>query len=668
MGPTPGSRDAQVLNLQNQQLDDEWKKWKEDCDKKRAAWRKKNPDPRLVEKKKKAAAVKKNKLSAAAAAANASGPEMGTKPGGSMTVPSRPSTSSASPTPPAALASNSAPQSSTSNTIQASSSNSNLYSNSNPTPSRVTPSSSTPSSSAQSNPNSIDPILIQRVNNHALTNPHLQSLLSVAASGSAIGDQLKELGGYIGRFTEEIKKEQKAKEEAEKKAKEKEGRIRSLQMGAPEIGNRNESGSPEQVQIPIHPSSSVPAVPTNFQVPPPPSTETQTPEYVEKSPQILANEAKVWEAARMEMERSLPKAPTTSSLQDGSYPRSSPGISPQPQIKAPDPAQPQTQLQRSWSGTFNPLDLAPVSQQPDTQLNRTNSNPTLMDQAPIPNTISPSSLLVDSSLQSNSTQNSTPNPSIPKTSPPINSMPPPSASASTSKPAPIKPSTPSITSSQQAVAWPHDFQPSPPLLVLEFRESPTIRFWLPLWDAVIERRAITKKAEKKVVGLGAIAVNNPNKKEKIPSSKELKKREIRITCSLPSIGSEAASASSPDFPSSHSIEKDQKHSRYPATYTLRGEDAEETDGVTESIWEVFGRGKVVKTLIGTNLESDKLNGRIENENQISLALQNGGDQDWKVWQHGDTESLDKEKRAAEEKERREEEWRIGKKFAEIVSQ
>lgn len=157
-----------------------------------------------------------------------------------------------------------------------------------------------------------------------LSRIHIFNLLSVAASGSAIGDQLKELGGYIGRFTEEIKKEQKAKEEAEKKAKEKEGRIRSLQMGAPEIGNRNESGSPEQVQIPIHPSSSVPAVPTNFQVPPPPSTETQTPEYVEKSPQILANEAKVWEAARMEMERSLPKAPTTSSLQDGSYPRSSP--------------------------------------------------------------------------------------------------------------------------------------------------------------------------------------------------------------------------------------------------------------------------------------------------------------------------------------------------------
>lgn len=658
IGPKPGSQEEEEISKMNEKHLKKMREWKEDCDKRKLHWRKKNPDPRIVEKKKKSKWLALMKKGKGNNNNNTSNSNLTTSNSHSQSPSSNPASTSSNP---------SQPQSQSQTTM--------------------------PPPTNPSTPSSIDPLLIQRVNFHAMSNPNLQDLLSAAASGRASADQLRTLGDWIGRITEEMKQEQRERE-----------RLNQLERN---LQNPQNSGTGLQNQ-------SI-------------NSQHQEPQgYVEKDKDVLENEARIWEAAKAEMESHLPPPPTFE-MEDPIPPT----ISSSQQIPTPS-----SMTQASTSSNTNPSSNSNATHHDPMSFSALMSRSNSTSNSDSPTSVNPSSL----GLGLNSYQNSPHDLSSSSTISPSDLMmnnnqsdasmtsnstfPFPTASTSTSNSNPSQQltSTPAITLSdapnsrpnvkpqqqKQAVAWPQDFQPSPPLMILEFRESSTIRFWFPLWNCSVERRAILKPG------------NDPlEPTSEIPKARELRKREIRITMMLPCLGSEAASSSDPlegmDFDGiGNGKEKEKsnlfesgndsnrKSERYPATYLLRGEDFEEESGVSESVWDLFERCKIVKTLVrnpeveieaasssaaavqevgnrerskspkkSQNLSRSKSfggNGIVGAEDGIEAAIELGGNANWKVWDKSFVDDEDKQKsRGQMELETRERALKLGQKFADMVS-
>ncbi|PWN45739.1 hypothetical protein IE81DRAFT_167365 [Ceraceosorus guamensis] len=144
--------------------------------------------------------------------------------------------------------------------------------------------------------------------------------------------------------------------------------------------------------------------------------------------------------------------------------------------------------------------------------------------------------------------------------------------------------------------------PSPPILVVEFRENPSARFILPLWgDVIVERREALQETAETSAGGAIIRTAERNKLLD-------RARNVVVSFWAPVQGADAfVSASAAEDVSATGTNAtmstrssgavsttDRSQTRYPITWRLSGHAADIAPGsspvdITQPLWEMFGR-------------------------------------------------------------------------------
>lgn len=132
--------------------------------------------------------------------------------------------------------------------------------------------------------------------------------------------------------------------------------------------------------------------------------------------------------------------------------------------------------------------------------------------------------------------------------------------------------TTSISASATAVAPASSFRP--PILVMEFRENPSMRFYVPLWSSIVHRRKYKRSRE---VGEGGIEEEEELPEEPAKEKELIEFIEVQLQFLAPVPGSDAAVGTGAE-------------AKYPILMTITGEDSNRT------IWEAIGRVPGVRTL------------------------------------------------------------------------
>jgi hypothetical protein len=116
---------------------------------------------------------------------------------------------------------------------------------------------------------------------------------------------------------------------------------------------------------------------------------------------------------------------------------------------------------------------------------------------------------------------------------------------------------------------------------MEFRENPSMRFYVPLWSSIVRRRKFRRARE---VGEGGIEEEEEELPEEPAKEKELIEFiEVQLHFLAPVPGSDAAVGTGAD-------------AKYPILMTITGEDTNRT------IWEAVGRVPCVRTLDASGRE------------------------------------------------------------------
>lgn len=138
--------------------------------------------------------------------------------------------------------------------------------------------------------------------------------------------------------------------------------------------------------------------------------------------------------------------------------------------------------------------------------------------------------------------------------------------------------TTTSAASATAVAPAASFRP--PILVMEFRENPSMRFYLPLWSSIVRRRKLKRARD---VGDGGAEEEEELPEEPAKDKELIEVIEVQLHFLAPLSGSDAAIGTGGD-------------AEYPILMTITAEDSNRT------IWEAIGRVPGVRTLDATGRE------------------------------------------------------------------
>ncbi|CEH15871.1 GATA-4/5/6 transcription factors [Ceraceosorus bombacis] len=429
--------------------------------------------------------------------------------------------------------------------------------------------STTKTSTAASPRAAISPLLVTRVNQKAAKDPALQKLLQVAASGKASPSELQTLGKWIEGVRKELRSE-------------------GVSIEGPTSGNASSSTSTSRRPADNAPSS---------------ATAASTSKPVASSERARAAPSANASAPRP---ASLAPASTTgavTSTQKGTA-NSRSGQEGQP----PKPLPPGSAASKvAAPAAQSPLNPLPPSQQ---RVQTDRSHPKSAQSAASAASAcvaSPSKTLQDTTKSSASLTRPTAALPVSASRPAA----PQATSAGKNQPASSRPASEHMggassnsdrAGSSHAIIPAASQLPSPPIVVVEFRENPSARFVLPLWgDVIVERREALQETAETSVGGASIRTAERNKLLD-------RARNVLVSFWTPVQGADAFVSASPaedvsatgtnatmSTRSSGSISTtDRTQTRYPITWRLSGHAADIAPGsspvdITQPLWEMFGR-------------------------------------------------------------------------------